>query len=90
MSSGRRAGKPEPKTASCKEPDIEFYIETAQRHGTDSEPDHEVGDLQDFLRAMWEILSPEQRVAYAQSHDVRATLAGAMPEYDPSECAAKQ
>lgn len=33
--------------------DIEFYIETAETHGAESEPDHEVGDLQDFLRAAW-------------------------------------
>lgn len=44
---------------------MERYIEAAQRHGEVSEPDHEVGDLQDMCRALWEILTPEQRAAVA-------------------------
>ena len=51
--------------------DVEFYIEAAQQHGEDSEPDHEVGDLQDFLRAMWAVLSVEQRRQFARARPWR-------------------
>jgi hypothetical protein len=30
--------------------DVGTYIAAARQHGEDSEPDHEVGDLQDLLR----------------------------------------
>lgn len=43
---------------------LEDLIDAAKQHGEDSEPDHEVGDLQDLLRAMWELLTPEQRLSY--------------------------
>lgn len=62
--------------------DIGFYTAAAQQHGQDSDPDHEVGDLQDMLRAMWAILTPAQRVAYAGSDAVRMVLQGALPNFD--------
>lgn len=62
--------------------DIHFYTSAAEQHGQDSEPDHEVGDLQDMLRAMWAILTPAQRVAYASSDAVQQILQGALPDYD--------
>lgn len=40
---------------------LEDHISAAQTHGENSDPDHEVGDLQDMLRAVWEIMTPEQR-----------------------------
>lgn len=47
-------------------------IAAAQRHGTDSEPDHEVGDLQDALRLCWSRLSTTQQKSvlaeYLQEH----------------------
>jgi hypothetical protein len=61
--------------------DVEFYIGAAEKHGEDSEPDHEVGDLQEFLRAMWGFLSPEQRLAFATSPEVHQTLDGALAEF---------
>lgn len=61
--------------------DVEFYIEAAQQHGADSEPDHEVGDLQDFLRAMWAMLSVEQRRQFARSASVADVLDGAGADY---------
>lgn len=61
--------------------DIMFYTAAAQQHGEDSEPDHEVGDLQDMLRAMWSILTPAQRVAYASSDAVQQTLESALPDF---------
>ena len=36
-------------------------LESARRHGEDSEPDHEVGDLQDALRIAWKALTLAQR-----------------------------
>lgn len=58
----------------CKLLDIEFYIEVAQEHGEDSEPDHEVGDLQLFVREMWSLLTPEQKAAFARNHHVLDTI----------------
>jgi len=40
---------------------VEDLIGFAEKHGEDSEPDHEVGDLQDLLRAAWRLMTPEQR-----------------------------
>jgi hypothetical protein len=39
---------------------VERLIDSATQHGQDSEPDHEVGDLQGFLRLAWEIMTPQQ------------------------------
>lgn len=39
---------------------VETLIGHAKTHGEDSEPDHEVGDLQDMLRAAWSLMTPEQ------------------------------
>ena len=47
--------------ASAAPDDIaEFIIERAYDHGIDSEPDHEVGDLQDALRAALPLLDADQ------------------------------
>ncbi|MBG6083059.1 hypothetical protein [Rubrivivax gelatinosus] len=59
---------------------IEEFIDAAKQHGVDSEPDHEVGDLQDLLRAMWELLTPEQRLAYVGLHKVQEVKATALGE----------
>lgn len=61
--------------------DIHFYTTAAQQHGQDSDPDHEVGDLQDMLRAMWALLTPAQRVAFASSDAVQQTLELALPDF---------
>lgn len=44
----------------------QLLIDAAEAHGQDSEPDHEVGDLQDVVRSCFEEMSPEQarRVFY--------------------------
>lgn len=44
-----------------RDPRIERVIRAAEQHGTNSEPDHEVGDLQDLLRSAWSLMSPDQR-----------------------------
>lgn len=42
-------------------PLVEKIIQAAKTHGDESEPDHEVGDLQDALREAWKRMTPEQR-----------------------------
>jgi hypothetical protein len=37
-------------------------MEGAKRHGIESDPDHEVGDLQDMLVACWATMGPEERL----------------------------
>ena len=54
--------------------DVEFYIDTAELHGEISDGDHEPGDLCVFLRRMWALLTPEQRLAFARDEEVHDTL----------------
>lgn len=75
MDAAAKAAGSEPDTPRML--DVEFYIKAAQQHAYDSEPDHEVGDLQDFLRAMWSLLSAEQRQQFARSQSVVDVLHGA-------------
>ena len=60
--------------------DVEHYINAAAQHGEDSEPDHEVGDLQEFLRAAWNLMSADQRVKFSMLESVRDTMYGATGE----------
>lgn len=55
------------------DPRIERVLLAAEQHGANSEPDHEVGDLQDVLRSAWSLMSREQRdglMAAAETLDV--------------------
>jgi len=36
-------------------------VKSAESHGLDSEPDHEVGDLQEALFIAWELLNEKTR-----------------------------
>jgi len=65
--------------------DPTFYLGAAQAHGEDSDPDHEVGDLQDFLRAAFKIMTPEQRKAFTLDETVQQTLEGAFGDLDQFE-----
>ncbi len=56
-------------------------IECAATHGENSEPDHEVGDLQDLLVSCWSVMSPEQRGLALSEPRAQAVMAG--PEYEP-------
>jgi hypothetical protein len=40
---------------------LEMVLGAAKRHGEDSEPEHEVGDLQDVVWACWEVMTEDQR-----------------------------
>lgn len=64
--------------------DVETYIAAAQRHGADSEPDHEVGDIQDLLRAAWAIFTPDQRTAFGRSDAVGALLESTALDVTPA------
>lgn len=48
---------------------------SATQHGQDDEPDHEVGDLQEFLRAAVSLLTDDQRSRLYAKPEVRAVLA---------------
>jgi hypothetical protein len=64
---------------------IETFIGAARQHGEDDEPDHEVGDLQQMLRAAWNIMTPGQRQEFASSPVVLAVLEAGYPsEFDES------
>jgi hypothetical protein len=47
---------------------LDEILSAAARHGLASEPDHEVGDLQDALRAAWSLLAPRQRRGLYDAH----------------------
>jgi hypothetical protein len=61
--------------------DIEFYLEVAKQHAEDY-PDHEVGDLQDFLRAIWELLPFKQKLLIARAPGMHSVLEGAGAEFE--------
>lgn len=41
--------------------DLERILAAAEKHGLISDPDMEVGDLQQLARDLWKILTPEQQ-----------------------------
>ena len=59
---------------------VEDLIGLAKKHGEDSEPDHEVGDLQDLLRAAWAQMTPEQRRAMLTEASVSNVVEAATGE----------
>lgn len=46
---------------------LERVLTAAEKHGQDSEPDMEVGDLQQLARDLWTVLTPEQQTVFASS-----------------------
>jgi len=56
-----------------------LLIEAATLHGENSEPDHEVGDLQELFLACWLVMSPEQRALALSDPAVEIVLS--LPEY---------
>lgn len=52
-------------TPRSKEEVLKEIFSTASQHGLNSDPDHEVGDLQAALRAAFEHISDEQASALA-------------------------
>lgn len=45
-----------------------LLIDAARAHGEQSEPDHEIGDLQEILLSCWEVMTPEQRSRVYKEH----------------------
>jgi hypothetical protein len=62
----------------------EDLIELAKQHGEDSEPDHEVGDLQELLRAAFSFMAADQLRAFIALPEVQDVLDG-MGVDDPEE-----
>jgi hypothetical protein len=56
---------------------LERFIEIARQHGAESEPDHEVGDLQDLLRPMWGLLNSDQKRQFLTLPEVSQFAEGA-------------
>jgi hypothetical protein len=48
---------------------LDRLLAAAAAHGHESDPDHEVGDLQAILRSCWERLTAEQQRAVYEEHD---------------------
>ncbi len=69
------------KKSESKLLDIDFYLEVAKQHAEDY-PDHEVGDLQDFLRVIWELLPRNQKLAIARAPGIHSVLEGAGAEFE--------
>lgn len=44
----------------------QYIINKARQHGEDSDPDHEVGDLQDVLREALTLMTKTQRTKLQQ------------------------
>ena len=45
--------------------------------GEESEGDHEIGDLQDLLRAAWSLLTEEQRIDFLFTDEAKAVVLAA-------------
>lgn len=57
--------------------DPETYISAAETHGSLDDPDHEIGDLQQLLRAAFGMLSTDQKQAFFLRTDVREVFESA-------------
>lgn len=60
-----------------------WLIDVAREHGDDSEPDHEVGDLQAFLRSAWLILNLDQRRKVLADEDLQETFDAVLISVEP-------
>lgn len=58
---------------------VDLIIEAAEAHGTNTEAEHEVGDLQNAMRAAWTIMNPSQRVGLLRSVGIAALLENELP-----------
>ena len=60
--------------ATLKRPDVETLIAASLQHGQDSEPDHEAGDLQEYVRAGWGLLTTHQRKALLEHPRLKSAV----------------
>lgn len=56
---------------------VETFVSAAEKHGSFEDPDHEVGDLQQLLRAAFSMLTADQRAKFFLKEDVRTVLESA-------------
>lgn len=65
-------------TAGCESHDgkdaLQLVFMAAEQHGKDSEPDHEVGDLQDALLTLWALQTPSQKAQFLADQTIRELL----------------
>jgi len=54
---------------------VERFIDAARQHGEISDPQHEAGDLQEYLRVMWDLLTPSQQAQFESDERVIELLA---------------
>lgn len=46
---------------------LDLILAAAEIHGEEGDPEHEIGDLQEVIYAMWKVLSEEQKVVVVAS-----------------------
>jgi len=68
------------KQQSGNKTGVELVIEAARLHGENSDPDHEVGDLQDALRLMWDMLPSTKKIAFMEHESTIERLEQELPE----------
>lgn len=62
--------------------DAETVIRAAEIHGSYDDPDHQVGDLQDALRAVWRNLDKATRATFTEHPTIFQTLNAARTTAD--------
>lgn len=62
---------------------IDHILDAARHHGEVSDPEHEVGDLQDALRQAWNLMTAAQRLALMQDDEMRSRVIDEMVGPDP-------
>jgi len=65
--------------------DVETYIAAATTHGENDDPDHEVGDLQDLLRAAFSVMTESQIQDVFFRHEVQNVLVSGSVLPDPDD-----
>ena len=56
---------------------VDTYTHAAFVYGEESEGDHEIGDLQDLLRAAWSLMTEEQRIDFLFTDEAKAVVSAA-------------
>lgn len=69
---------------------LQLILSAAKAHGEGSEPEHEVGDLQDVLRCAWALMTPMQRVSLLRSREVDDLVENELPQSKDGSSAEEQ
>lgn len=54
--------------------DSQTFLDAASRHGDDEGNDTEIGDLQDYFRVAFDLLTPDQKAAFLKDDRVQSCL----------------